>query len=148
MKEKTRKHSSRMRTSHFSDSIRSPYKDPLDRDPHPGQRPPSRIEAPPGQRPSSWTETTLLDRDAPPGQRPPSWTETPQDRDPHGQILPWTETSRRNMRPWPETPSPRSNMGTGRGSDIIQRQTPLEIIPCPKFRLRTVINKTLHAVIQ
>ena len=43
---------------------------------------------PPGQRPPSWTETPLLDRDPPPGQRPPSWTETLPRQRPPGQRPP------------------------------------------------------------
>ena len=59
-----------------------PDRDPLDKDPL-RQRPPPR------QRPSSWTETLVLDRDPPPGQRPSSWTETLLlDRDPPGQRPP------------------------------------------------------------
>ena len=78
----TRKHSSRMRTAHFSDSGGggSPYTDSLDRDPPPGQRHP-------------WTETqtqTPLDTDPPPPppDRDSTWTETPPDRDPPGQSPP------------------------------------------------------------
>ena len=81
MQEKARKHSSRMRTARFQ----SPYKDPLDRDAPPGQRPPSRIETPPR------SETSLLHRDAPPGQRPP-WTETRLDRFSPRQRPAWTES--------------------------------------------------------
>ena len=89
----TKKHSSRMRTAHFSDSGRGLHKEtqppPLDRDQlwtetSPGEKPRDREPQTktPGQRP-------LLDRDSP-GQR--LWTETPPDRDSPGQRLPWIET--------------------------------------------------------
>ena len=89
-----------MRTAH-----KLPYRkslcdrEPLDRDPPPGQRPspwtetlPLDRDPPPGQRPSPWTETLPLDRDPPTGQRPSPWTETlPLDRDPQ-QETPCRET--------------------------------------------------------
>ena len=66
-------HSSRMRTTRLLQYGGLPDRDPLDRDPLPGQRPPA------------WTETPCLDRDPLPGQRP---LDRDPDRDPTGQRPP------------------------------------------------------------
>ena len=125
----TRKDSSRMHTTHFSDSRKVSYRHPLDIDPR-------STETPLGQRPP-WQR--LLDTD-------PPWTESPL-----GQRPPWTKTSPQ----WTENPqkehgasdrdSPRRNMGPGShtSGDIIQRplvdrQTPVKILPCTKLRSRVV----------
>ena len=76
-----------------------------------------------------------LDRD-PPGQRPP-WTETPLDKDPHpGRNMgPGTENLlRRNIGPSSQTESDIIQ----RPSPDVDRQTPVEILPCPKLYLRAL----------
>ena len=100
-------HSSRMRTAR-------PNRDPPDRDPLPGQRPPT------------WTETSYLERDPLPGQRPPwqrtTWTENSLDRETQTeaprQRPPWTET------PWTETPLDRKPQ-----TETPRTETPLVMWP-------------------
>ena len=79
-----------MRIARFSDSeeggslpTETPDRDPMDRDPHLGQRPPSWIETPLLDR------DPLLERNPLPGQRPPP------GRDLLLEETPWTETPSR-----------------------------------------------------
>ena len=98
----TKKHSSRMCTTQFSDSREV------------------SLQRPPRQRPQ--TETPL-DRD-PPWQRLPWQRAHPLDKDPLDRY-PQTETPQRNMGPETKTPL-EGNLGPSSqtGSDIIQRPPP------------------------
>ena len=89
-----------------------------------------------------------MDRDTPWKETPP-WTDNPRaESPPPEQSPPWTETHLEGI--WDQgQDSSRRNKGPGsrRGSDIIEnppvdRQTPVKIIPCPKLRLRAVMNRS------
>ena len=86
-------------------------------------------------RGSPWTETPPLDRDPP---------KTPLDRDPPPQTEILLDRDHPGQRPPDRDPS-QTETTLDRDPDPppVDRQTPVKILPCPKLRLREVINAAI-----